>query len=75
MLADIEAKDREPAGDWAAEGSSEYREDAGEEGGATNGSTTLLEGAWVGFSAEVGSALKDVGSGLMLACPIRLFCL
>lgn len=40
MLADRET---DPAGDWVAEGGSEKRKDAGEDGGATKGSTMEVD--------------------------------
>lgn len=68
MLADM---DRETAGDCVHEGGSELRKDAGEEGGATKGSTRA--GAWGGTSAAVTAAPGTVVSGERTACPIRLF--
>lgn len=45
ILAEIEVRESKPAGDWVADAGSDGRKDAGEEGGATKGST--LEGCWV----------------------------
>lgn len=70
MFADTES-DNMPVGDRVAEGGSDGRKDAGEEGGATKGST--IDGGWDGCSAEVASALVGVVSGTRTACPIRLF--
>lgn len=69
IFVDIEVSDKRPVGDWAAEGGSDGRKDAGEEGGATKGSA--MESGWDGFSA-VGTSDPVVGvSGTRAACPIR----
>lgn len=44
MLAEIEVRETKPAGECAADGGSEGRKDAGEEGGAANG--TVMGGGW-----------------------------
>lgn len=61
-----EVRDSNPAGDWVADGVSEGRKDAGEEGGAMNGSTIAGADAW--FSAAPGRT----GLGTRTAWPIRL---
>lgn len=68
ILAETE-KDNEPAGDCIAEGGSDWRKEAGEEGGATKGSTGA--GAWIGFSEAEALAPGAVVSDEMTACPIR----
>lgn len=73
MLADIELKETKPAGDCAAEGGSDWRKDAGEEGGAMKGGTKA--GACVRFSAVDASIREDVGSGTQTAPPIRFLSL
>lgn len=40
MLADTLVSDSMPVGDWVAEGGSDRKKDAGEEGGATKGSAS-----------------------------------
>lgn len=68
IFADIEVSDKRPVGDWVAEGGPDGRKDAGEEGGATKGST--MESSWGGFSA-VGASAPVVGvSGTRTACAI-----
>lgn len=39
MLADIEVCNDRPVGDWVAEGGSDRKNDAGDEGGAMKGTT------------------------------------
>ncbi len=56
-----------------ADGGSDRRKDAGEEGGAIKGSTMVDE--WFGFSMIGGIEPCGVGSGIRMACPIRLLCL
>lgn len=58
------------AGDWVAEGGSDWRKDAGEEGGAMKGITILEE--WFTLSATGAVAPGAVDSGTRTACPIRL---
>ncbi|KAJ0480117.1 hypothetical protein HanIR_Chr13g0627801 [Helianthus annuus] len=41
MLADAAVKDSNPPGECAADGGSDCRKDAGDDGGATNGNTTV----------------------------------
>lgn len=75
MLAEIEVRDTKPAGDCAAEGGSEGRKEAGEEGGAAKGTT--MGGGWPKLRAGGGaSAAEDVASEIRMACPMRLlyFC-
>lgn len=69
-----EASESKPAGDWVAEGGSDWRKEAGEEGGAMKGST-MVEG-WDRFS-ETGAATPGAagGSETRMAWPIRLLCL
>lgn len=72
MLAEIELRETKPAGDCVAEGGSDGRKDAGEEGGATKGRTRA--GAWVEFTAAEASFWEAVGSGTRTECPIRFLC-
>lgn len=39
----LTVRDSNPAGDWVADGGSDWRKDAGEEGGAMKGSTMEVE--------------------------------
>ena len=55
-----EVRDSNPAGDCVAEGGSDWRKDAGEEGGAIKGSTMVVE--WVKFSLA-GAAAAPVTTG------------
>jgi hypothetical protein len=72
MLAEIEVRDTKPAGDWVTEGGSDWKKEAGEEGGAAKGSVTA--GAWVGFS-EAGAPFPGAdGSGKRTAWPICFLC-
>ena len=59
-----EVRDNNPAGDWVAEGGSDWRKDAGEEGGAMKGRTMAVE--WVWFSATT-VAPGNIGSGTRTA--------
>lgn len=52
-----------------ADGGSEWRNEAGEEGGAMKGSTKA--GGWAAFSAVEGAAPDKVGSGTRTAWPMR----
>lgn len=47
MFAEMEVKESTPAGDWVAEGGSDWKKDAGEEGGAMKGITETC--VWTGF--------------------------
>lgn len=55
-----EASESKPAGDWVAEGGSDGRKEAGEDGGAIKGNT-MVEG-WARFS-ETGGATPPGGGG------------
>ena len=57
--------DSSPAGDWVADGGSDWRKDAGEEGGAMNGRTMAEDGTW--FSAAGAAAPATTGSGTRTA--------
>lgn len=46
-MAEREVRDRYPAGDWVADGGSDARKDAGEDGGAMNGNTIVVEIVWL----------------------------
>lgn len=72
MLEDTE-RDNSPVGDWVADGGSDGKKDAGEEGGATKGSD--MEGGWIGRSCGDASVPEAFVSGTRLACPIRLLLL
>jgi len=71
MLAEMELRPTEPAGECIADGGSDGRNDAGDEGGATKGILTI--GACVAFAggAAVAPVVDGVGSGTRTACPIR----
>lgn len=72
MLADTEVRDSIPPGDWETEGGSEWRKDAGEEGGAAKGNGIL--GACVEPTvAAVTSAPEGVLTGTRTACPMRFW--
>lgn len=66
-------RESNPAGDWVAEGGSDWRKDAGEEGGAMKGITMVVD--WFRFSATWGGAPGAIDSGAMTAWPIRFLCL
>lgn len=70
MLAVMEVGPTEPTGDCRAEGGSEGRNEAGDEGGAANG--IRITGGWVAFSDGGAAILLDGGwgSGTRTACPI-----
>ena len=63
-------RDSNLAGDWEADGGSDCRKDAGEEGGAMKGSTMAVGG--VGFSLAGTAAPGTTGSGPRTAWLIRL---
>lgn len=65
MLAVIDLNDIKPDGDWVAEGGSDWRNDAGEDGGAMNG--MVIEGCWFGFSLLGPSVPEGLGSGTRAA--------
>lgn len=69
ILAWTEVSESKPVGDCVTEGGSDWRNDAGEEGGAMKGSTIAVD--WVGFSALGALVPGDVVSGTRTACPIR----
>lgn len=70
-LTERDVRDSNPAaGDWVAEGGSDWRKEAGEEGGAIKGITMLAE--WFILLATGGAAPGAVDSGTRTACPIRL---
>lgn len=71
MFADTDVIENMPVGELVAEGGSDGRKEAGEEGGATNGNT--IEGGWDEYSAVLASAPEALLSGTRIACPIRLF--
>lgn len=56
-----EVRESNPAGDWVADGGSDGRNDAGDEGGALNGSTIAVDVAW--FSAAGAALPRVTGSG------------
>lgn len=60
ILAETEIRDNEPTGDCMEEGGSDWRKDAGEEGGATNGS--IIACTWLEFSV-----LESIDSGTRTA--------
>lgn len=68
-----EARDRVPAGDWVAEGGSDWRKDAGEEGGAMKGNRMVF--GWVGLSVTGAEAPGTTGSGMRTAWLIFLLAL
>lgn len=72
MLPEIELRETKPAGDCVAEGGSDWRKDAGEDGGATKGRE--IAAAWVEFTASEALLREAVGSGTRTACPIRFLC-
>lgn len=55
------------------DGGSEFRKEAGEEGGAINGK--VMGDAWLRFSDAGTSVRVDVGSGTRSARLMRLACL
>ena len=63
-------RDSNPAGDWEADGGSDCRKEAGEEGGAMKGTTMDVEG--VGFSLAGAADPGTTGSGTRTAWLIRL---
>lgn len=60
-----EVRDNNPAGDCVAEGGSDWRKDAGDEGGAMKGRTMAFEGVW--FSATEMVTPGNIGSGTRTA--------
>lgn len=68
---DAAVKDSKPPGDWVADGGSDWRKDAGEDGGAMNGRT--IEDCWDRISIIGASVVEEPGSGTRTACPIFLF--
>lgn len=63
MLFDMDVKDTTPTGDWAADGGSEGRKEAGEDGGAAKGTTgarveLLLLAAEASLRVSVGSGTR-----------------
>lgn len=64
-MAEREAKDMNPAGDWVEDGGSDGRKDAGEEGGAMKGSTIEVEDVW--FSVAGTATPGTTGSGTRTA--------
>lgn len=54
-------RERMPPGDWVEEGGSEFRKEAGEEGGTMNGRVIVCVA--VGFCGTEGFGLEGVGSG------------
>lgn len=65
-------RDSNPAGDWVADGGSDCRNDAGEEGGAMKGSTMAVEGPGLSLAGAGAAAPAIPGSGTSTAWPIRL---
>lgn len=62
----MEVRDNNPPGDWVEDEGSDWRKEAGEEGGAVNGSTMVVE--WVRFSNDGAVTLSGtVGSGTRTA--------
>lgn len=57
MLAETEVKERKPPGEWVADGGSDWRKDAGDEGGAMNGS--IIDGGCDMFVVVGGSVLEE----------------
>ena len=70
VLTEKEARGRNFAGDWVAEGGSDWRKDAGEEGGAMKGITMVAE--WFKLSGTGTADPGTVGSGTRTALPMRL---
>lgn len=70
MLADTEVTDTIPTGDCAVEGGSDWKKDAGDEGGAMKGSV-ILGACWAELTAAAASAPEGVVSGTRTACPMR----
>lgn len=72
-LAERDLNESSPTGDCVAEGGSDWRNDAGEEGGAMKGNTTVVE--WFRFSVTAADGPGNVDSGTKRACPILFLCL
>jgi hypothetical protein len=72
MLAHTEVLETKPTGDCAVEGGSDWKNDAGDDGGAMKGSV-ILGGAWAVELTALPAASAPVGvvSGTRTACPIR----
>lgn len=68
-----EARDRVPAGDWVADGGSDCRKDAGEEGGAMKGNSMVF--GWAELSVTAAEAPGTTGSGMRTAWLIFLLAL
>lgn len=74
ILADTEVRESIPPGDCATEGGSEWKNDAGDEGGAAKGSGILLLVACVVELIVVAAAFapeEGVVSVTRTACPMR----
>lgn len=72
-LTERAVRDSNPAGDWVADGGSDCRNDAGDEGGALKGITMPV--GLLTFSAVETEAPGTTGSGTRTAWPIRLLLL
>lgn len=64
-MIERDLRESNPAGDWVAEGGSDGRKDAGEEGGAIKGITIVAE--WFGFSVTGTAGAGAAGSGTRTA--------
>jgi hypothetical protein len=56
-------------GEWEIEAASDWRKEAGEEGGTANG--RMRDGGWFKLSDAGTEELCGAGSGTRTACPIR----
>lgn len=64
-MAERDLRDRNPAGDWVADGGSDGRKDAGEDGGAMKGTTIAVEVVWLSMAET--AAPGTTGSGTRTA--------
>lgn len=64
-MADSEVNDKIPAGDCVEDGGSDWRNDAGEDGGAIKGSTVVVVEET--FSVPEAAVPGTVGSGTRVA--------
>jgi len=72
-LAERELSESNPvAGEWVDDGGSDWRKDAGDDGGAMKGITMAVEGFG---AALVTGTVGATGSGTRTAWPIRLLVL
>lgn len=69
-LTERAVSDNNPAGDWVADEGSDWRKDAGDDGGAIKGMTMPV--GLLKFPAVETAASGTTGSGTRTAWPIRL---